>query len=81
MSQLRIEKSQKFKRELDRLGKRHSGLVEKVDNTLNSLAIGERPDGKRLFGYNELLIFQIRCGTGNMGRRGGARIIYYKDKS
>lgn len=79
MSQREIKKSKIFERELARLDKKYRGLADKVEINLNRLASGEKLNEKRYLGCDGL-IFQIRCGTGNMGRRSGARIIYSKDE-
>jgi len=78
MCQRTIEQAPRFKRDLKKL-RRHQGLPSKVQDTLNSLASGKIPDGDQLPGFGGRPIFKIRCGTGNMGRRKSARIIYYKD--
>ena len=81
MSQRTIKETREFTRGLKKLGKKHRGLASKIRDTLNDLASGGRLDGKRLKGYGELQLFKIRCGTGEVGRRKGARVIYYKNDS
>lgn len=76
----RIERIQKFDRELKRLSRKHHGLTDKLETILDEIAT-DRIEGKRLSGYGEHKIFKIRCGTRSMGQRKGARIIYYKDDS
>ena len=81
MGQLTIKETREFSRGLKRLGKKHRGLASKIRETLNDLATGGRVEGKRLKGYGEQPLFKIRCGTGEVGRRKGARVIYYKNDS
>ena len=80
MGQRTIRQTAKFGRELKKLRK-HRGLAAKVQGTLNSLANDGIPDGDRLPGFGGLPVFKIRSGTGSIGERRGARIIYYKDDS
>ena len=80
MSRRKIEKGKTFERELARLDRRYRGLANEVELRLDSLASGEILNEKRYLGFKGL-IYQIRCGTGSMGRKNGARIIYYKDES
>ncbi len=78
MCQRTIERAQRFKRDLKKL-RRHRGLSSKVQDILSGLATDIIPDGDQFPGLGERPVFKIRCGTENMGRRKGARIIYYKD--
>ena len=81
MSQRTIKETREFSRGLKKLGKKHRALAGKIRDTLNDLATGGRIEGKRLKGYGEHQLFKIRCGTGEVGRRKGARVIYYKNDS
>ena len=80
MNRRKIEKGRTFDRELARLDRRYRGLANEVETRLNSLASGEILNEKRYLGFKGL-IYQIRCGTKSLGRKNGARIIYYKDES
>lgn len=77
----KIERIREFDRELKKLSKKHHGLTKKVEDTLDKLAADSIPDGDQLSGFDEHPLFKIRCGTGTIGKRKGARIIYYKDDS
>lgn len=81
MSQRTIKETREFIRALKKLGKKHRRLTSRIRDTLDDLATDGRVEGKRLKGYGEHQLFKIRCGTGEVGRRKGARIIYYKNDS
>ena len=81
MSQRAVKKTVEFTRELKRLSKKHRGLPSEVQTILDELTTDEGRDGDRLSKLSGLPVFKIRCRTGNIGQRKGARIIYYKDNS
>lgn len=54
----KIERIQKFDRELKRLGRKHHGLAEKLETILDEIAT-DRTEGKRLSGYSEHKLFKI----------------------
>ena len=80
MCQLIIGRTKRFIQDLKRL-RRHHGLESKVNDVLNDIANGKIPGEKQIKDVDKKPVFKTRCGTQNMGRRNGARIIYYKDDS
>lgn len=78
MCQRIIEKTKTFNKQLKKLH-RHQGLKSSVEDRLNALNANEAPDGDQFPKLHGFPVFKARCGKGNMGRRKGARIVYYKD--
>ncbi|MCY4205281.1 MAG: hypothetical protein OXE92_06100, partial [Bacteroidetes bacterium] len=76
-----VERTTGFDGELKKLSKKHRGLTDKVEELLEGLSTDRISDGDQLNGCSGYPVFKKRCGTGNVGRRGGARIIYYKDEA
>jgi len=79
MSHRIVERIEEFDRELLKLSKKHSGLKDEVENILDGLATDQISDGDQLTGCGGHPVFKKRCGTGSIGKRRGARIVYYKD--
>lgn len=80
MQARKIERAEKFDRELRKLNQKHLGLAEKLESILSEIS-ADKNEGKRLKGFGEDKVFKIRCGTQSMGKRRSARVIYYKNDS
>ena len=73
-----VKEAKEFKRACKKIYRKHRGLSSRVQATLNDLALDRIPDGSRFPGFDEEPVYKIRCGTGTIGTRKGARILYYK---
>jgi len=78
MPQRTVKEAKEFKRACKKLYRKHRGLSSRVQATLNNLALDKIPDGNQFPGFDEEPVYKIRCGTGTIGTRKGARILYYK---
>ena len=75
----RVEWTPKFRGQLAKLSKKHRGLEDQVIDFLKDLADEKVRPGDRISGVGGRPVFKVRIPLGNRGKRGGARIIYYRD--
>lgn len=74
----KVEWTPKFRSQLVKLSRKHRGLEDQVIDILKDLADGKIPRGDRISGVEGRPVFKVRIPLGNRGKRGGARIIYYR---
>ena len=66
---------------MDRLSRKHPGLVDTVEDALKEYAAGgSAGTSMRIPGLNERPVFEERLPVDGKGKRGGVRLIYYCDE-
>ncbi len=75
-----VEWTDKFRSQLKDLAKKHRGLENQVIDTLQALAEDKIAPGNRLTRVSGHPVYRVRIPVGARGKRGGARIVYYKDQ-
>lgn len=82
MARRKIARTAKFDKELDQLSKKYKGSRERVESFLESLVQGSQPANKdQIPGLDGKPVYKVRLPLPGIGKRGGARIIYYCDDS
>ena len=79
MSVRDIRHTSTFARDLKRLSRKHRGLINTVEDALKKYAAGGPVDNTLIPGLNEQPVFKERLPLVGVGKRGGARLIYYCD--
>ena len=77
MAERRVERTDAFKRNVERLARKHRDFPLTVGKFLKDAARRDVPDGMRIPGLAGAPVFKVRLPLGGMGKRGGARLIYY----
>ena len=76
MAERRIERTDVFNSDVERLARKHRDFEGTVDEFLKAARRGA-PDGMQIPGLGGAPVFKVRLPLGDKGKRGGARLIYY----
>lgn len=74
-----VKYTNEFKSELKKLSRKYPGIQQEIECTLDDLANNRIASGDKIRNVRGNPVFKIRIRIGNMGKRKGGRIIYYKD--
>lgn len=77
MAERRVERTDAFKSDVKRLARKHRNFARTVDKFLEDAARRDVPDGRQIPGLAGAPVFKVRLPLAGMGKRGGARLIYY----
>ena len=77
MAERRVERTDAFKSNVERLARKHRDFVQTVDKFLDNAARRNVRDGMRIPGLAGAPVYKVRLPLGGRGKRGGARLIYY----
>lgn len=77
MAERRVERTDAFKSNVERIARKHRNSPRTVVEFLDDAARRDVPDGMRIPGLAGAPVFKVRLPLGGMGKRGGARLIYY----
>jgi mRNA-degrading endonuclease RelE of RelBE toxin-antitoxin system len=82
MTAIRVEFSDRFKREVDALDRKFAGALEEVVEFVGKLKRGERP-GDRIPKLGGHIVYKVRLPNpaARRGKRGGFRVIYYVERA
>ena len=75
----RVERGDRFERDLRRLARQHPDLPDTVAAALDRYAAEGPPERHRQPGVGGLPVFKERLALRGAGKRGGARLIVYCD--
>ena len=78
----KVERTPKFDQDLNQLNKKHKGAQQSIDDFLNERVNGIPVAQKsKIPGLDGKPVYKVRIPLPGVGKRGGARIIYYCDTS
>jgi mRNA-degrading endonuclease RelE of RelBE toxin-antitoxin system len=77
MSQIQVELSARFLKELERLSRKYPRVVEEIDKLTDRLSDGQKPGDKIPHIGFDVYKVRIKNPSAKRGKRGGFRVIYY----
>lgn len=81
MVERRIERTGRFESDVEGLDRRHRDFAQAVDEFLKDEAQRDVPSGSKIPGLGGDPVYKVRLPLGDKGKRGGARLIYYRDSA
>lgn len=71
-----IHRTPDFHKSLQHLQRKHRDLPAAITKTLKAIAESGVPEGDQIPGLDGRPVYKTRVGFGNVGKRGGARLVY-----
>ena len=78
MAERRVERTSAFESNVKRLARKHRGFAATVDDFLNTVAKRHNHGAMKIPGLGGKPVYKARLPLADAGKRGGARIIYYR---
>lgn len=72
-----IHRTPEYERNVKQLNKKHRDIPKALEKQLEALCKENDPRADQIPGLNGLPVFKLRVAFGNVGKSGGARLIYY----